>query len=122
VIGAGGGDGGGDGAPFNNPFARLKEKRAELPPGKSPPAKPAPPGPERAVVRMERAGRNGKEVTVIEQLGLPEKELQAWLKALKQALGCGGTVEDRNLVVQGDHRDRVKAWLEKRGVKRISVG
>lgn len=107
---------------MNNPFSKLKDLRADLPPGKPPASRPAPKGPERAVVRMERAGRNGKEVTVIEQLGLPEKERLAWLKALKQTLGCGGALEDGNLVVQGDHRDRVKAWLEKRGVRRISVG
>ncbi|HEX9603203.1 MAG TPA: translation initiation factor, partial [Myxococcales bacterium] len=43
-------------------------------------------------------------------------------KGLKAALGCGGAVEDDALVLQGDHRDRVRALLEERGVRRISVG
>ncbi|HEY8211598.1 MAG TPA: translation initiation factor [Myxococcaceae bacterium] len=96
----------------------------DLPPGPaaSSAAAPEPKGPPRAVVRMERKGRGGKEVTVVEQLELRPAELEAWLKALKQALGCGGSVEEGTLVVQGDHRARVKAWLEGRGVKRVSVG
>jgi len=106
----------------SNPFEKLKEMRKDLPPGPAPRAKPEPKGPARAVVRMERKGRGGKEVTVVEQLELRPAELEAWLKALKQSLGCGGAVEDGALVVQGDHRPRVKAWLEGRGVKKVSVG
>ena len=109
-----------------NPFGKLKEMFKDLPPGPGPAApaaaKAEPKGPPRAVVRMERKGRGGKEVTVVEQLELRPAELEAWLKALKQALGCGGAVEEGALVVQGDHRPRVKAWLEGRGVKKVSVG
>ena len=77
--------------------------------------------PARAVVRYERKGRGGKEVTVIEQLALDPKARETWLKALKSALGTGGIVEGSNLVIQGDQRERVKAWLEARGVTKISV-
>lgn len=113
-----------DGKP-NNPFGKLKEMMKDLPPGPAraaPSARAEPKVPARAVVRMERKGRGGKEVTVVEQLDLRPAELEAWLKALKQSLGCGGAVEEGALVVQGDHRARVKAWLEARGVKRVSVG
>ncbi|HEX8536425.1 MAG TPA: translation initiation factor, partial [Cystobacter sp.] len=79
-------------------------------------------GPARAVVRMERKGRGGKEVTVVEQLGLPEAERDKWLKALKGALGCGGVVEEDTLVLQGDQRERLPALLEARGVRRVTVG
>jgi len=107
----------------SNPFEKLKDLYRDLPPGPAPKAsKPKPKGPARAVVRMERKGRGGKEVTVVEQLELKPAELEAWLKALKQSLGCGGAVEEGALVVQGDHRPRVKAWLEGRGVKKVSVG
>ena len=112
-------------APFHNPFGALGALRQELPEGKAPqPAKaaPEPRGPPRAVVRYERKGRGGKEVTVVEQLSLRPAELSAWLSELKRALGCGGAVEEDALVVQGDQRERVRAWLEGRGVKKISVG
>lgn len=110
--------------PFNNPFAALGLKREELPAGPAPaPVKAEEPkGPARAVVRMERKGRGGKEVTVVEQLGLPEAEREKWLKALKNSLGCGGTVEDDTLVLQGDQRERLPALLEARGVRRVTVG
>jgi translation initiation factor 1 len=45
-----------------------------------------------------------------------------WLKALKGALGCGGAVEEESLVLQGDHRERLPALLESRGVRRVIVG
>jgi translation initiation factor 1 len=70
---------------------------------------------------MERAGRGGKEVTVIERLDLPAEELSQWLKALKSALGCGGVVEEQSIVLQGDQRKRVSALLTSRGVKRVTV-
>ena len=111
-------------APFNNPFGQLAGQRDALPAGPAPKAAPEKEkkGPARAVVRMERKGRGGKEVTVVEQLELPAKELEVWLKALKNGLGCGGVVEEGALVLQGDQRDRLPALLEARGVRRVTVG
>jgi translation initiation factor 1 len=113
--------------PFHNPFAALKDKLGDLPRGPDPaPAQPAPEprvkGPARAVVRLERKGRRGKEVTVIEQLGLRERELSDWLKDLKGALGCGGAIEGDALVLQGDHRERLRGLLEDRGIRKVTVG
>lgn len=79
-------------------------------------------GPKRAVVRYERSGRGGKEVTVIEQLGLKEAELLIWLKQLKATLGCGGSVEHDSIMLQGDHRKRLPAILTQRGVRKTIVG
>jgi translation initiation factor 1 len=110
--------------PFHNPFGALAGLKDALPKGEPPKPPPAKvkKAPPKAVVRMERAGRNGKEVTVIEQLELSPKDKEAWLKQLKSSLGCGGALEEGNLVVQGDHRERVAAWLTKQGVKQVSVG
>ncbi|MCY1000991.1 translation initiation factor [Myxococcus sp. MISCRS1] len=114
-------------APFHNPFAALAAKREELPVGTvapvaAPPSKSEPKGPARAVVRMERKGRGGKEVTVVEHLELPAPQREVWLKALKNSLGCGGVVEDDTLVLQGDQRERLPALLEARGVRKVTVG
>ena len=108
---------------FNTAFAGLGSLRDALPAGKPPaPVRaPAPKGPSRAVVRYERKGRGGKEATVVEQLVLYPRERAEWLLAMKQALGCGGMLEGEALVLQGDQRARVRAWLEARGVSRISV-
>lgn len=107
--------------PFNNPFGALAGMKDGLPKAEEKAAKELK-GPAKAVVRMERAGRRGKEVTVIEQLELPVKQRDEWLKALKNALGCGGTIEGTALVLQGDQRERVPKLLEQRGVRRVIVG
>ncbi|MBL8914449.1 MAG: translation initiation factor [Archangium sp.] len=108
---------------FNNPFAKLGGLRESLPSG--PEKKPAPAkevkGPARAVVRLERTGRGGKEVTLIEHLELQKPQRETWLKELKSAMGCGGVLEDEALVLQGDLRERVAKWLEKKGVRKVTV-
>lgn len=116
-------------APFHAPFAGLDVLRDALPAGPAAetvaatpkPRKESPP-PTWAVVRLERKGRRGKEVTVVEQLTLTPAERAVWLADLRRALGCGGTEDDGALVLQGDHRRRVEAWLRERGVGRVSVG
>ncbi|HZX93767.1 MAG TPA: translation initiation factor [Myxococcales bacterium] len=108
--------------PFHNPFGALREKLTDLPRGPAPREVPPPKGPARAVVRMERKGRGGKEVTVVEQLELKPAELETWLKALKNALGCGGVAEGDTLVLQGDQRKRLPELLTSRGVRKVIVG
>ena len=114
-------------APFNNPFAALQQKRDELPSKPLPEPQPSAAkseqkGPARAVVRYERKGHGGKEVTLVEQLELNDKELESWLKAFKGALGCGGRIEDRAIVLQGDQRERLPKLLTDGGVRKVSVG
>jgi len=109
-----------------NPFAALEAMRSSLPAGvarpepSAPGSKPKPPA--RAVVRMERKGRGGKEVTVIDKLGLRAVELEAWCRELKQALGCGGAVDGELIILQGDLRSRVPAVLTAKGVEKVTVG
>jgi len=110
--------------PFHDAFAALRDL---LPPGHVPSApSTGSPGaaraPTRAVVRLERKGRGGKEATVVEKLELPPAELSRWADDLKRALGCGGGVEGGAVVVQGDQRDRVARWLSERGVSKVVRG
>ena len=114
--------------PFHNPFGALAGLRDTLPqvivPAIAQPQAKASKPPKtypRAVVRMERSGRGGKEVTTVEQLELTAAERADWLSALKAALGCGGTIEGASIMLQGDHRKRLPAILGARGVKRIIV-
>ena len=72
-------------------------------------------------MRLERKQRRGKEVTVIEKLGLAPAELAAWCSRLKQSLGCGGTVEGDAIVVQGDFRNRLPDVLSAMGVRSVTV-
>jgi translation initiation factor 1 len=109
--------------PFHDPFAKLRERLPEgwEAPGPGPARPPGERIPARAVVRLERKGRAGKEATVVDRLALPPDALARWLDEAKRALGCGGGIEDAALVLQGDQRDRVARWLEGRGVREVTV-
>src|SRR4051812_16955494 len=95
--------------PLKEGLEDLRKRLGPLPEGPTAPVAQAPRGPARAVVRFERKGRGGKTITRVEQLGLQATERELWLKELKQALGCGGTVEGETLVFQGDLRERLSA-------------
>lgn len=68
-------------------------------------------------MRLDRKGRGGKSVTVIEGLRISVSESEKLLKQLKAMLGTGGTVKDGSLEIQGDHCDTVIAELTKMGYR-----
>jgi translation initiation factor 1 len=68
---------------------------------------------DRIRIRLERKHRGGKTVTLIEGLPSEPEKLTEWLKQLKCILGCGGTIENGAVVLQGDMRDRVRVWMDK---------
>ena len=103
-----------------NPFDKLDGQ--DLPPGLPPkpvvPAAKAKPKLGKVILQYERAGRGGKEVTILKGLWIESQEMrmrEALLKELKRALGTGGALEGREIVLQGDRRDTAKAWLLKEG-------
>jgi translation initiation factor 1 len=119
----------GDDKPFHNPFGALAGMRGVPAPQPEarpvsepkPAVEPGQPRVARAVVRVERTGRGGKEVTRIEHLNLPPIELERWLKSLKSSLGCGGSIEDQSILLQGDQRDRLVKVLSAKGVRKITT-
>ena len=66
-------------------------------------------------VSRETKGRAGKGVTLVKGLALDVAALGAVAKQLKTACGSGGTVKDSVIEVQGDHAERVVAWLQAQG-------
>jgi translation initiation factor 1 len=110
--------------PFHDAFASLRDRLPKDHASPEPVPEPAPQArlPARAVVRLERKGRRGKEATMVEKLGLEPAELARWAGQLKRSLGCGGGVEGEAIAVQGDQRDRVARWLEERGVRKVVRG
>jgi len=87
-----------------------KEKRVDRKP-----TTPAASGKSRMVVRLDRKGRGGKSVTVIEGLQLSVEDSEKLLKQIKAKLGTGGTVKNGALEIQGDHCDAVMAELSGKG-------
>ena len=68
-----------------------------------------------ATLRIEKAGRGGKTVTVV--AGLPRNAalLKTVCGDLKRACGTGGAVGDGTVEIQGEARDKVRANLVARG-------
>lgn len=77
-------------------------------------------GQARAVLRMERKGRGGRTVTVVDALDVGI--LDAVARDLRKALGCGTAVEGDAVIVQGDQRARLEVWLLERGVRKVISG
>lgn len=86
--------------------------------------KPAGPPVRDKVVRVSRevAGRKGKGVSVISGLGLDPAGLEALAGELKRRCGCGGTVRDGRIEIQGDHRDLLVTELARRGYQAKRAG
>lgn len=59
--------------------------------------------------------RAGKIVTLVTNLIASEEEQEKIGKQLKTFCGTGGAVKDGEIIVQGDHRDKVIIWLHKNG-------
>ena len=64
---------------------------------------------------MERAGRGGKTVTLVKGFVGSEEDITALCKLLKQKCGVGGSVKDGEIIIQGDHRQRLIEILKKEG-------
>ncbi|WP_018462387.1 translation initiation factor [Segatella paludivivens] len=64
---------------------------------------------------MERAGRGGKTVTIVKFFVGSEDDMMNLCKILKQKCGVGGSVKDGEIIIQGDHRERLLDILKKEG-------
>ncbi|WP_291968933.1 stress response translation initiation inhibitor YciH [Candidatus Symbiopectobacterium sp.] len=71
------------------------------------------------VVRIQRqtSGRKGKGVCIITVLDLDDDALTALAAELKKKCGCGGSVKEGTIEIQGDKRDLLKRLLEAKGLK-----
>jgi translation initiation factor 1 len=111
----------------HSPFAALDgaglRSSAGTPSGPNP--KPAKPERNRGRVDItrEKGGRGGKTVTVVDGfvgIGLPEKE--QLMRRVRAACGCGGTVKDGRIEIQGDQRDAVARILTDAGFRPVFAG
>ncbi len=69
------------------------------------------------MLRREKSHRGGKTVVVVSQLPthLSPPELENLCRDARKSLGCGGSLNGREIELQGDQPDRVKAYFEKLG-------
>lgn len=84
------------------------------------PATPVPGGQDLRIW-LERKG-GGKVATVVRGYAGKLSDLDQLGKQLKALCGSGGTVKNAEITVQGDHRDKVLAWLLSKGYKAKKAG
>ena len=80
--------------------------------------------PEQQLLTLHREtkGRGGKAVVIVRGFEGDEADLKSLGKQLKGHCGTGGSVKDGEIIIQGDQRDKVEAWLKKEGFKTKRVG
>ena len=70
-----------------------------------------PPAKQRLIVAIDRRQRAGKQVTLVEGFVGTQEDLSALAKTLKTRCGVGGTIEDGQILIQGDLRDKLVTLL-----------
>lgn len=76
-----------------------------------------PPQQQRLRVMLDKKNRAGKAVTLIAGFEGTTDDLEALGKKLKNLCGSGGSAKDGEILVQGDHRDKILKWLLDNGYK-----
>ncbi len=110
---------------LQSPFASLQmDGLSDVPPEPKqdvPSTTPAKMG--RVVLRREKAQRGGKTVVVVSDFEsrISEAEIEDLARKARQACGCGGTVREREIELQGDNAPKVRTFFEGAGFRVAGV-
>ncbi len=68
-------------------------------------------------VRLDAKHRGGKMVTLIEGFLGTDIDLEKLGKELKSYCATGGSAKNKEIIIQGDNREKIFQWLIKSGYK-----
>lgn len=74
-----------------------------------------PPKEQLLKVVLDTKHRAGKTASVIKGFEMKEDEIEALAKQLKSFCGSGGSAKDNEIIIQGDHREKIVQLLVKNG-------
>lgn len=72
---------------------------------------------QRLDVMLDKRNRNGKKVTLVVNFDGSDDALKQLAKELKQHCGVGGSARGGEILIQGDFRDKIIAYLKDKGYK-----
>ena len=66
-------------------------------------------------LRIEKKGRAGKVVTVINYGNLTSNEAEQLAIEIKKHFGTGGSIKNGEIIIQGDIKEKLRSFLNEKG-------
>ncbi|MEO8822815.1 MAG: translation initiation factor [Ginsengibacter sp.] len=73
---------------------------------------------QRLSITLDKKNRGGKTVTLVKGFSMEDSGIEELAKSLKSFCGSGGSAKDNEIIIQGDHKEKILQWLLKNGYRK----